>query len=235
MNPAGAEFESAVQRGIQRMTLSGGLTDFVDYMTVQALRLSHGVFMEHAVWQERDNLSNTSFIVQFRTWKAETSCIEHVVKTKWAHLKAVLEITLKNSETRGVAGNLFEAVAHQTIPTQFTAPLEELTLYERSKSKRKSASGLDSRFNSYYNSAIARRFKVDFEREEVVNFDFHAPKRIKENCYYRGCRTTPLIDAFLVQKTDGGRMILYFLQISTSEKKESTALIQGPPPRLEDS
>lgn len=25
-------------------------------------------------------------------------------------------------------------------------------------------------------------------------------------------------------------MILYFLQISTSEKKESTALIQGPPP-----
>jgi hypothetical protein len=54
---------------------------------------------------------------------------------------------------------------------------------------------------------------------------FHkAPPTIELNVYYQGGRTTPLIDAFFVQKEEGGdQPILYLVQLSISKKKESKA------------
>lgn len=203
--------------------------------------------MEHAL--SDDGYGDTKFVLQFRTMGAETLCLKMLEQNHWADLRDLLVTTLSHPESRSVGGNVFEGAAHRIIPTLFSLKLFKmddrkvvrvLEAPPRKVSRKVSRKALkkvpkkvevkkveasESPFVLY--NRTASMLEVDFKREHTTSFTYTAPHNIELDHYYRGCRTTPLIDGFLVHR-EKGKFFLYLIQITTSEKKESLSLVKGP-------
>lgn len=193
--------------------------------------ISHRVFMQHALPQGSSDLCPTSFVIHFRTMYAETACLVMLESIFWSGLNEVLRVTLTYPGSRSVAGNLFEGAVHKNIHifpssqlTRMTSKVESPPARPAKKSMGKSTKN-PPKFETFHLSETL--VKVDFKRLEVVNFTFEAPNQMNEDTYYRGCRTTALIDGFLLS-TSRVAINVYLLQITTSEKKESHSLKRGP-------
>lgn len=130
--------------------------------------------------------------------------------------------TEKYSATHSMAGGVFEAVIHKVLPT-----CPNLTLFQmvREPEKEKGDSNTFVRYLSLTQSS--KKIRVNFVRTDTIPFIRSAPNHIQLPFYYKGCRTTPLIDSFLLRKNDTS-VIVYLLQIVASQKKETHSLIGGP-------
>lgn len=233
INLTGEIFHTCIREGIQQMSIAQHFLRVALDSDPDVMAISHRVFMQHALPQSKTDYTDTSFEVHFRTIHAEFTCLYELERTLWSDLNEVLRVTLSHAGSRSLAGNLFEGAVHKNIPRLPSLKLIRMVSMAKKKilpsKKNGKKKGLrtpsQGQFETFHLSEM--QDEVDFKRLEVENFTFDAPEHINLDLYYRGCRTTALIDGFLLGKRKG-KIDVYFLQITTSEKKDSHSLKRGP-------
>lgn len=228
MNFIGKTFASRIADGLLAMDVEKDLLNFVGQLETPPSKVSHQVFMQHACSQS--DLGDTKFVIQFRSKTAELLYFNKLDKAEWSSLKEIVKITTKHSASVVFGGNVFEAIAHRVIPTRSIHQLYRMAkvLKKQPKQQREEEESRTNHFDSYITvEESPETIEVDFLRSESVLFTMSAPPIIELSKYYQGCKSTPLIDGFLLHQTNTG-ITVYLIQISTSQKKESHSLVKGP-------
>lgn len=182
--------------------------------------------MQHAPVQT--DLEDTKFKIYYRTKSTQDLFLKKLDHYQWANLKSVLDTTVENFASQPFSGDVFEIIAHKLIPTLSGQTLYSMTKEIQIQPKKKQKRDGQKRLERYLSVEESPETieAVNFVRRTSVDFTDSVPAAIGPNSYYRGCKTTPLIDSFLLCQTDTG-VILYLMRIITSLKKDKISLDKG--------
>lgn len=215
------EHETAQSReALGVMPSSDLLLDVVDRSARGKDRLSYQVFAQHAL-PSLNTLAETKFVIHFRSNHAEKCYLGGSNVSE--NLTELFKIAAKYPTAATMGGNVFDGVIQKVLPT-----LDEVELFPMTT---ESIPEDTTKFVQYYPDQSARAtrdcIKVKFARNLVCPFTSSCPPLPEETYYYEGGTTTPLIDGFFLSNKDGGEITVYFIQISTSLKKESRCSSRG--------
>ncbi|KAF5379597.1 hypothetical protein D9757_009214 [Collybiopsis confluens] len=198
--------------------MSTSLMDFIPRPTLGAL-IAHRLFHQHCIVEHEEDgtpKDTSTLAVSYKNPHVKELFGSILRGRSWSALTELLAPTSGATDptSRLIAGNVFEALAHITLP-RLRETFYLVPMFRQGLTTKK-------------HKAEPVPFLPANGRWTVIKFSNNAPRGLSMNTYYQGSHTTPLIDSFIFIPCDVAKSrqssTLYFFQISVSQKKDSISL-----------